>query len=154
MRLLLAAGAKVNARDNRDSTPLHKAVRASRSKVEAVRLLLAAGADIQAKQDVSEEPHSGKTPLCSAYEERQYYNNEESPESEAAFEVVKVLVKHSGKDLKDLVDGCSLLSWAAARADMRTEGLLLNAGVNPDMMGIDGTALHEAARNGSLDIVK
>ena len=49
------AGADVNAKDNRDSTSLHRA--AFYGYIEIVRVLIAAGANITAKDD------SGNTPL-------------------------------------------------------------------------------------------
>lgn len=58
LKVLLAAGAEVNARDREDHTPLHMAAYATRS--ENARLLLEAGADVNAKST------GGRTPLSMA----------------------------------------------------------------------------------------
>jgi len=60
IRLLLAAGASVKAKDVYSRTPLHVAARAA--DVEAIPLLLAAGADIHAKTN------DGETPLDLAFD--------------------------------------------------------------------------------------
>ncbi|HXC52583.1 MAG TPA: ankyrin repeat domain-containing protein [Candidatus Limnocylindrales bacterium] len=57
-RLLIAAGAKVNATDNARETPLHTA--ATRGRMNVAQVLLAAGADVNARDEY------GLTPLHSA----------------------------------------------------------------------------------------
>ena len=49
LRMLLEAGADVNARDRRDRTPLHEA--ADRGNVAATRMLLEAGANVNARDE-------------------------------------------------------------------------------------------------------
>jgi ankyrin repeat protein len=61
VRVLLAAGAKVNTFDDSTGTPLHAAVR-HKWPVEIIRLLLAAGADPNAKN------HNDATPISIATE--------------------------------------------------------------------------------------
>jgi ankyrin repeat protein len=54
VRTLIAAGAKVNARDIRDMTPLMLAVSSETQDPEVVRLLLEKGADVKAKSNLGE----------------------------------------------------------------------------------------------------
>ena len=61
MRLLLKAGAKVNAKDKTGSSPLHRA--ASAGKMETVRVLVEEG---RAKVDAHDK--TGSTPLLVAVE--------------------------------------------------------------------------------------
>jgi ankyrin repeat protein len=54
VRTLIDAGAKVNARDIRDMTPLMLAVSSETQNAEVVRLLLEKGADVKAKSNLGE----------------------------------------------------------------------------------------------------
>ena len=52
--VLIAAGADVNAKNNRDMTPLHQAARSGRNEIAG--LLIAKGADVNAKDENSLTP--------------------------------------------------------------------------------------------------
>ena len=55
VRRLIAAGAAIDARDQRGSTALLVATRANR--VDAARVLIEAGADVNAKDDIHDSPY-------------------------------------------------------------------------------------------------
>ena len=87
----IAAGTDVNAKGERDRTPLHEAAWNGHKKVAA--LLIANGADVNAK-DVD-----GETPVDFAEEVKDWH----APEDKAAKkEIADLLRKHGGKTGEEL----------------------------------------------------
>ena len=134
IRLLLKAGADVNAKDEYGNTPLHPA--AAGSTPEVISVLLKAGADVNAKDD-----EWGSTPLHNAALQN------ENPE------VMSVLLK-AGADVnaKDDEWGNTPL-YDAARANENPEviSVLLKAGADVNAKAENGsTALDYARDNDGL----
>ena len=100
-KFLLDHGADVNARDDKDYTPLHYAATCD---TQSVQWLIAAGADIYARSK------AGRTPLHAAILENQS-------------ETARILIKHKARtDVLD-IDGKSPLDYAYESGN----GELLNA---------------------------
>jgi len=132
VRVLLAAGAKVDARDRDGGTPLIYASGGSdpgRDYPGVVAALIAAGADVNAKDNLG-------TPLTHAA-----MNGEAS--------VVPILAK-AGADVNAQVAWCALF-WAARRGDVPMVRALLDAGA--DVNGTDSeTPLQAALEQGHADV--
>ena len=109
MQVLLAAGAALEARDNRNQTPLHYAVQAAQASA-VVQLLLAAGADWEARTRWDQE-----TPLNLAA-------------AAGHVEVVELLLT-AGADIHSRdVNGVTPLHRAVAADSSELVELLLTAG--------------------------
>ena len=80
VKLLIANGTDVNARDKDGETPLHKA--SSRGEKEIIELLIAKGADVNAKDNSTWE----WTPIAVA----------------SSLEIIKLFRKHGGKYAEEL----------------------------------------------------
>jgi len=133
MKLLLDAGADVNAANRRRSTPLHWSLHDDAK----VRLLLERGAAVNAKQV------EGRTPL---------YIAASMAQGEA---LVQLLLEHGADPAIATANGMTPLIAAAARGDVRAMTLLSDhkAEVNAKN-GAGETALMFAAANGSPAAVK
>jgi len=127
VRILLAAGADPNARNDFEATPLMWAA----AEPEKVRLLVNQGADVNAKSKM------GRTALWIA------------AANDGSSATVKFLLEHGAK-----TDGSEILAATAAN-DSATIRLLLEKGANvnaKDPVGM--TPLMNAAMNGNLKIAE
>jgi len=133
MKLLLDAGADVNAANRRRSTPLHWSLQDEAK----VRLLLSRGAAINAKQV------EGRTPLYIAASMGQ------------GASLVKLLLENGANPALATANGMTPLMAASVRGDIEAMKLLVdkNADVNT-RNGAGETALMFAATNGSPAAVK
>jgi ankyrin repeat protein len=113
VRLLIARGAKVGARNSRKSGALHIAALSGRSAPEAVRALIDAGADVNARDN------GGNTPLILAARARE---TEEIP---------VILIKAGADvDAKNKKGETALTEAAAERPHFGTARALLAAGAD------------------------
>src|SRR5262245_60331607 len=133
MKLLLDAGADVNAANRRRSTPLHWSLHDEAK----VRLLLSRGAAINAKQV------EGRTPLYIAASMGQ------------GASLVNLLLENSANPALATANGMTPLMATSVRGDVEAMTLLVdkNADVNT-RNGAGETALMFAATNGSRAAVK
>lgn len=124
IRTLLAAGAKIDARDEAGRTPLLAATHAN--KVRAAEALIAAGADVNAKDAIDDSPY-----LYAGAQGR--------------LEILKMTLAH-GADLESINRyGGTALIPAAERGHVEAVRTLINAGVDVDHINRLGwTALLEA----------
>ena len=127
MKLLVEAGADVNAKNAFDATPLMWAA----GDIAKVRLLLANGADVNARSKI------GRTPLLNA------------ALHDGSSEIVRLMLD-KGADLKARDEsGLSVLQAAVFSNDAETAGLLLAKGADPNSKDAAGfTPLLAAALNG------
>lgn len=134
-RLLLAAGADVEAKGRYGMTPLHRA--AYNGLTEAVRLLSAAGADVNAVD------RRGHTPL--------YYAAEKGDT-----DAVRLLLEAGGSIQAALDKGWNKLHFAASAGLADKVRELLEAGADPNTgtWAGNGSALLSAAANGHTEVVR
>jgi ankyrin repeat protein/mono/diheme cytochrome c family protein len=133
MRVLLEAGAEVNAANRRRSTPLHWAI-ADEAKV---RLLLGRGANVNAR--VVE----GRTPLFLATQLGNPYG------------VMRALLEHGADPNIASAAGQTPLMISATRGDLEAIKLLLDAKANINAKnGAGETALMAAATDGNPLVVR
>ena len=117
-RLVLDAGANVNAKDGNEATPLHWAA----CDPNRVRLLLEHRADVNAKTKL------GRTPLLVA------------TSCTSAYESVKMLIaKGADVNAAEPQQGTTPLINAAGFGGPRMVNLLLDAGAKPDVADMAGT---------------
>jgi len=166
MKRLIEAGANVDARNDRNSTPLHWAV----SDTDKIRRLLAHGADINAKTERERTPLSlaaamrfDMAPLKLLLEKGANPNiasiNGQTPLMFAAragnVEAMELLLAKKADPLAVAGSGAVALMAAAASRDVETVRLLLKHGVGVNAKTKrNETALSGAASRGADDIVK
>jgi len=166
MKRLIEAGAEVDARNDRNSTPLHWAV----SDTNKIRHLLANGADINAKTERERTPLSlaaamrfDMAPLKLLLEKGANPNiasiNGQTPLMFAAragnLEAMELLLAKKADPLAVDGNGAVALMGAAASRNAEAVKLLLEhgAGVNAKTKR-NGTAISGAASRGAEDVVK
>ncbi|MGH9723293.1 MAG: ankyrin repeat domain-containing protein [Bryobacteraceae bacterium] len=133
MKLLIDKGADVNAKNDRDSTPLHWAV-ADEAKT---RLLLERGANVNAKQA------DGRTPLYNLI----------AMENRSA--VIRLLLDREADPNLATANGNTPLMVASGRGDLDAVRLLVAAKANVNAIsGTGGTALINAALGRNAEAVK
>lgn len=133
LEFLLKAGAEVNARNGRGSTPLHWAV----SDEGRTRLLLEKGAAINSQTD------SGRTPLYLAASQSDHDS------------VLRLLLDKGADPNLGMLNGRTPLMAAAAAGELPMVQMLLQAKANPKAaMGTGSTALFDAARSRNLAVVR
>ena len=127
VKLLLGAGARVNATTYQNTTALLAAARMG--SPATVRLLLEHGADVNAQDS------DRKSPLIWASES-------------GSTETVRILLDRGARiNRKDYLGGTALY-WAARRQDNETTELLVDRGADPNLGKIHGwTALHSAVEH-------
>ena len=130
VRVLLEAGAKIEARDQKGRSPLMAAVQTRRSSVEVVRALIAKGADVNTRGTAM----TGGTPLSWAAGP---FSN---PEIVAALLAANADVNQANNT------GMTPLMWAARYGAPATVKMLLDAGA-------DVTATNKRGQT-SLDLVR
>lgn len=133
LQLLVDAGAEINAKNTRGSTPLHWAV----PEEKKVRLLLAHGAAVNAKLA------DGRTPLYLAT----FLGN--------GHPVIRLLLEHGADPNLRAGGGRAPLAIAASRGDAVAIRLLIDARASIDFSDSAGaTPLMLAASSGSVDAVR
>jgi ankyrin repeat protein len=133
MAMLLDAGADVNAKNRRGSTPLHWAI----DDEAKVRLLLARGANVNAKQV------EGRTPL---YQAASIGNG---------MAVVRLLLANGADPNRAMANGRTPLMAAASRGDFEMMRALVDAKASVDVRnGAGETALMLAASDGNPRAVR
>ena len=166
MKLLIEAGAEVDARNDRNSTPLHWAV----SDTGKIRLLLARGADINAKTERELTPlglaamqRFDIAPLELLLEKGANPNiasiNGQTPLMAAAsagnVEAMELLLGKKADPLAVAGSGAVALMAAAASRNPEAVKLLLKHGAEVNAKTKrDQTAIFEAASRGAEDVVK
>ena len=166
MKLLIEAGAEVDARNDRNSTPLHWAV----SDTGKIRLLLARGADINAKTERELTPlglaamqHFDIAPLELLLEKGANPNiasiNGQTSLMAAAsagnVEAMELLLGKKADPLAVAGSGAVALMAAAASRNPEAVKLLLKHGAEANAKTKrNQTALFEAASRGAEDVVK
>jgi ankyrin repeat protein len=144
-RVLLDAGADVNATGPMDETPLHFA--ATHGHLPVVELLLERKADVNAKM---------KQPSFSA-RQKAYYTPLMGALEAGHADVVRALAKAGGLPAIDgAKNATALLSAVAANKRLGIVKLLIEQGAPADakLPPNNGTALHLAAEEGELEMVK
>lgn len=133
VEILLAGGADVNARNDRQSSTLHFA--ASRGDTQIVRVLIEHGADVNARAI------GQATPVCWA-------------SSAGRKDAAEVLLA-SGADVNaECIDLWTPLYRAAWSGNLDLVNLLLEHGAEVNMQCVEGrTPLHNAAESGNENIV-
>ncbi len=132
LKLLLANGAGVNAKNRLDGTPLHWSIRSA----ENTRLLLEHGAEINSKT------HDGSTPLYLASRRR---------DSHA---VLRLLLDEGADPNLATMNGRTPLMAAARAGDVTAMKLLLAKKANATALSSSGAgALTDAARSRSVEAV-
>ena len=135
-RLLLehGAGADVNTRDDKGSTPLYLA--AENGRLQVVRMLIEHGANVGA------EDNQGKTPLHGAAEY-------------GMVEVVRVLLEHGANVGAEYNQGKTPLHGAAEDGMVEVVRMLLEHGANVGAEdNQDKTPLHGAVKDGWVEVVR
>ncbi|HYP08596.1 MAG TPA: ankyrin repeat domain-containing protein [Bryobacteraceae bacterium] len=134
VKILLHAGADVNARNDSDATALLWAAR----QPEKARLLIQAGADVNARSK------QGRTPLMVASLRRGNVPT-----------VALLLEKGADVHAKGNRPGFTALRLAAGAGDAEIMRLLIEKGADPDAKDIGGgTPLFAAASSGNADAVR
>jgi ankyrin repeat protein len=137
--VLLDAGANIESAGPGGRHPLHSAAARGRSAV--AELLIARGAKVDALDE------SARTPLIFAAQVSAMVDSTET---------VRILLKAAADPRKE--DGSyhmSALHFAAAKGSVSVVGLLLDAGVDVNLLDGQGdTALHHAAADGRRDVVE
>lgn len=134
VKLLLDAGADINAGDFENSQPLHNA--AVSGNVDTLRVLLEHKGNIDARDDYQ------MTPLHFAL-------NFRKPEA------ARFLVEQGADVNARNHHGGTPLIYASFSNDIELIGLLIKKGADPDQIGMnDGSALHIAAAQGQLEIAR
>ena len=166
MKRLIEAGAEVDARNDRNSTPLHWAV----SDIEKMRLLLARGAEINAKAERERTPLSlaaslrfDIAPLKLLLNKGANPNiasiNGQTPLMSAAgagnVEAMELLLAKKADPLAVAGSGAVALMAAAASRNPEAVKLLLKHGADVNAKTKrNQTALFGAASRGAEDVVK
>ena len=166
-KLLIAAGADVNARDNSGWTALTLA--ASENYTEIMQLLIAAGADINAKGNEEFTPlmwaaHEGHTKSVQILIDKKADLNARDNRGWTALkcaeknnhpEIVRILV-NSGADINIRYDeGWTALLRAVDNSHPETARILIEAGADVDACNVNGyTAIMSAVRQGLPEIVR
>lgn len=132
-KLLIDAGAAIDAKDYVHSTPLMYAVL---GKINLVKLLLAAGANVNLLDNI------GQSPLMLAI----YY---EHPDSE----IIKLLI-NSGANINAQTNVGTPLIYAVNMQEVEIVKLLLNAGANVNIPVNGLTPLHVAVINNNIGLVQ
>ena len=159
--LLLEQGADVHARDNDDSTPLHKA--AEYGRVEVVQVLLEHVANLGAGDDhlktaiqvvseyVNAKNAAGKTPLYLASEGPVYDGNANMALSlDPLPDVVRLLLKH-GADVNARTNyGSTPLHAAAAKGRVEVVQVLLEHGAIVGAKDNGGETALQVASNDTI----
>jgi ankyrin repeat protein len=169
VRAHLAAGACVNARDEGEATPLHRAVASGHREV--VEFLIAHGANVNAVGGIL-----AGTPLCEAvatdyslvagdllkkerpdlgYDDKLYWELREKLAKQLMLDIVRILIEH-GADVnaRDESGGTVLFFALGDNTPVEVIKFLLTRGAHPGLKDDYGTTvLHEAAAEGLTDLV-